>query len=111
MPFTSLCLVLALTIAAGAATTLKDAKFDSDYDMTSEISDEIEGLEYTLRNFTFPAFDGGGGHDRVKRLLEPIGKDPAPNPLCIMTFNIRAYKGPKGSKRSKDDIIAQVSLH
>lgn len=113
MPFISLCLVLVLTIIAEslAATTPEDdifAKFGSDYDLTTE-TDVVEGFEYTLRNFTFPAFDGGGGrHDRVKRLQQPaIGNNHAP--LCIMTFNIRTYTA-TAQVRSKDVIIAQVSL-
>ncbi len=113
MPLTYLCLVLTLTFAAEslAATTLEDdifAKFDSDYEVTSE-KDEFEGFEYTLRNFTFPAFDGGGGHDRVKRLQQPIGWNN-PAPLCIMTFNIRRYTSDPNRVRDKDVIIARVSF-
>lgn len=118
MPFTSLYLALALTFAAEsfAATSLKDdifAKFDDDYEVASE-RDEVEGFEYALHNFTFPSFDvkggGDGGHERVKRLQQPaLGGNLAP--LCIMTFNIRTYKGPtNGIMRDKDYIIAHVSL-
>ena len=112
MPFTFLCLVLALAFATeslAAKTTLGEdffAKFDGDYEVTSE-KDEIEGFEYALRNFTFPALSEGDSHDRVKRLQAP----GSGGNLCIMTFNIRVYVSPRdGRPQDKDRVIAQVSF-
>lgn len=116
MPFTLMCLALALSLIpkSFSSTNFKDdifAKFDGDYEVASE-KDEIEGFEYTLHNFTFSAFDvkGGGddGHERVKRLQQPIAGNLAP--LCIMTFNIRTYTAPALGVRGKDIVIARVSL-
>ena len=106
---------LTLVIAAEslAKTSFKHgifANLESDYDLTSE-KDEVDGFDYELFNFTFPMFDGNGdeGHERVKRFQVPSVNNP--NPLCIMTFNIRSYTSPPppGLPRNKEAVIARVS--
>lgn len=72
---------------------------DHDYILNTKTS-EIEGLEYTLHNFTFSALE----KSRVKRLQGAI----AGTTLCVMTFNIRTYAPPATGFRPKDIIIAHV---
>lgn len=107
---TSLCLILVLALAAesSAETSFKDnifAKFDGTYDVEPE-KGEVEGFEYTLHNFTFPA-SSEDGHKRVKRLGENVNS-AVQHRLCIMTFNIRTYTD--SGLVNKDTIIAHVSF-
>lgn len=103
------CLALAFhfTFASAKENDINFSKFDDDYDLTSE-SNEMDGLEYELFNLTFSA-SGGREHERVKRWQDPL-TSTNPNPLCIMTFNIRTYKAPVTVlARDKDIVISAVS--
>lgn len=108
MSCTILCLTLVLLFTAEsfAKEDLQDivAKLDIDHDLTSE-KKGVEGFEYKLYNFTFHG-GGNGGHERVKRWQVPTTSNPLP--LCVMTFNIRAYTAPQGLPTNKDIVIAHV---
>ena len=104
----SVCLALALTYfgESFAASSFEDdniATFGDNYILKTE-KNEIEGLEYTLHNFTFSVSEKSS-HNRVKRLQGAI---PGTT-LCVMTFNIRTYSPPQILLRGKDIIIAHVS--
>ena len=107
----SVCLALALTLLGESIAESKSfeddiiATFDEhDYILNTE-KNEIEGLEYTLHNFTISASEKNN-HNRVKRLQGAI---PGTT-LCVMTFNIRTYAPPQaGQLRPKDMIIPRVS--
>ena len=105
----SLCLALALTFfgeSFAASISFQDdiiASFGDEYILKTE-KNEIEGLEYTLHNFTFSASEKND-HNRVKRLQGAI---PGTT-FCVMTFNIRTYSPPAIGLRGKDIVIARVS--